>query len=176
MPWRARAFGQRQLRQRAGRPQLKRDPLGSRSSTMTRIVEVRKLAAVDMAWLGTRIIVVEYAFGVVAPLALGIQTLRHTWLASSPSTSQLVLGFWLLGIATNYVPLFLYAVSLARSGTAKAEGAPELPRARPLRGTAVDDPRAIVGSGRCAHPRAQSALMRAPSIPRGTCSGCLTCA
>ena len=28
MPWRARAFGQRPLRRRASRPQLKRDPLG----------------------------------------------------------------------------------------------------------------------------------------------------
>jgi hypothetical protein len=97
---------------------------------MPRLIEIRKLAAVDMAWLGTRLIVAEYAFGVVLPLTLGVLTLRRTLLAAQPSPFQLVLGIWLLGIAANNVPLFLYAVSLARSGTAKAEGTPELPRAR----------------------------------------------
>ena len=34
MPWRARAFVHYQLRQRAGRPQLKRDPLGGAVTTL----------------------------------------------------------------------------------------------------------------------------------------------
>jgi hypothetical protein len=37
---------------------------------------------------------------------------------------------WLISIAANYLPLFLYAVSIARAGTVKAEGEPELPHAR----------------------------------------------
>jgi hypothetical protein len=97
---------------------------------VAKLIKIRKLAAVDMAWLGTRIIVGEYAFGILLPLALGLLTLRHTLLAPHPSVSQFILGIWLLGIAANYVPLFLYAVSIARSGTVQAEGKPELARAR----------------------------------------------
>jgi hypothetical protein len=35
-----------------------------------------------------------------------------------------------MGISANYVPLFLYAVSLARSRTVQAEGKPEFRHAR----------------------------------------------
>ena len=38
---------------------------------MPKVIEIRKLAAVDMAWLGRRLILTEYALGVILPLALG---------------------------------------------------------------------------------------------------------
>lgn len=88
---------------------------------MPKLIEVRKLAAVDMAWLGPRIIIIEYAAGVILPLALGFLTLRST---------QTLLGVWLLTIAANYVPLLLYAVSIARLGSVEAEGGPEIKHAR----------------------------------------------
>src|SRR5262249_1023376 len=97
---------------------------------MSRLIQIRKLAAVDMAWLGARLIVVEYLAGVVLPLALGVFTLRSTWLSSHRFTWQTLLGIWLVTIAANYIPLFIYAVSLMRSGTVDSEGKPEIKNAR----------------------------------------------
>jgi hypothetical protein len=73
------------------------------------LIEVRKLAAVDMVWLGTRIVVAEYALGVVLPLALGLVSLVMG-LSQQPDLAnwQVVFGIWLVTIAANYVPLFLY--------------------------------------------------------------------
>jgi hypothetical protein len=97
---------------------------------VAKLIEVRKLAAVDMAWLGTRVILTEYAIGVLLPLALGVLTVRSSLSSANPPTWQLLLGLWLIGISANYVPLFLYAVSLANSRTVQAEGKPEIRHAR----------------------------------------------
>jgi hypothetical protein len=98
---------------------------------MLRLIEVRKLAAVDMWWLGTRVVVAEYALGVVLPLALGLVSVG-VGLGHEPDLTQwqVVLGIWLVTIAANYVPLFLYALALARTGTVQEEGQPELKHAR----------------------------------------------
>jgi hypothetical protein len=64
------------------------------------------------------------------PLALGGVTLRSSLSSPHPFTSQTILGIWLVTIAANYVPLFLHAVSLARSGAVQAEGEPERKYAR----------------------------------------------
>ena len=96
---------------------------------MPKLIEIRKLAAVDMAWLGPRVVVAEYALGVILPLGLGGFTLRSTLSSSNPLTWQTVLGAWLVTIAANYVPLFLYAVSIAKAGSVEAEGRPEIPHA-----------------------------------------------
>jgi hypothetical protein len=97
---------------------------------MPRLIEIRKLAAVDMAWLGPKVIVAEYASGVLLPLALGGFTLHSTFSSPNWQTWQTLLGMWLVSMGANYVPLFLYAVSIARAGTVKVEGEPELPHAR----------------------------------------------
>lgn len=80
-------------------------------------LNVRKLVALDMTFLGTRVIVAEYAVGVVLGLGIGILSLLRGvyWL-----------GVPLLWIALNYVPLFLHSVDLARRGTARQEVAAEL--------------------------------------------------
>ena len=39
---------------------------------------------------------------------------------------EILLGLWMMSVAVNYIPLFIYAVLIARSGTAKEEGQPEL--------------------------------------------------
>jgi hypothetical protein len=93
------------------------------------LIEVRKLAAVDMAWLGTRLVLAEYALGVVLPLALGLMSLR-SGLADAAPGWQTLLGVWLVTIAGNYVPLFLYALAIVRGGTVQEEGLPELKHAR----------------------------------------------
>ena len=74
-----------------------------------RLIEVRKLAALDMAGLGTRLVLAEYALGIVLAAALG--TLSLGWgIAHDAELYQwpVLGGIWLLTIAANYVPLFLY--------------------------------------------------------------------
>ncbi|HXS14846.1 MAG TPA: hypothetical protein VN711_01855 [Candidatus Saccharimonadales bacterium] len=85
------------------------------------IIDIKKLAAVDMAWFGSRIIISEYILGVLLPLGLGILSLYK---------GQIVIGIWLITIAANYVPLFLYAITLKRAGRVEAEGKPEIAHAK----------------------------------------------
>lgn len=85
------------------------------------IIEVRKLAAVDMAWLGWRIIIPEYLFGILLPLGLGFLSLYR---------GQILMGIWLVTIAINYIPLFIYAVHLKQTNSIQKEGIPEIVRAK----------------------------------------------
>jgi hypothetical protein len=89
------------------------------------VIEVRKLAAVDMAWLGARMVVTEYALGVMLPLVLGILSLRAGLAQQDLLNWKTILGTWLVTISVNYVPLFIYAVAIARAGTVQEEGLPE---------------------------------------------------
>jgi len=92
------------------------------------MINIRKLAAVDMAFHGTRFIVAEFALGVVLPFILGLLSLRSglhiafTW--------QVVIGIWLMTIAANYIPLFIYSVLIAKAGSVKEEGQPEIANAK----------------------------------------------
>jgi hypothetical protein len=86
---------------------------------MTRFV-VRRLAAVDMyGTVGScrrrRVILVEFIGGVVLCACLGAT------LASTDGETNRLVGWWLLGIAVNYVPLALMAVSLSRPGALDTE-------------------------------------------------------
>ena len=56
------------------------------------MIEVRKLTAVDMAWLGTRVIVTEYALGVMLPLGLGIVSLCAALARQDLANWQTILG------------------------------------------------------------------------------------
>jgi hypothetical protein len=94
------------------------------------LIEIRKLAAVDMAWLGAGVVVVEYALGVVLPIVVGALSIRAGLAQNHPGNWQTVFGVWLLAIAANYIPLFLYALAIARAGTVQVEGGPELRFAR----------------------------------------------
>jgi len=94
------------------------------------MINIRKLAAVDMAWLGAKVIVTEYALGIILPLVLGLLSIRSALFRTAFVGWEALLGFWLVAIALNYIPLFIYAVILARVGTAKEEGQLELARAK----------------------------------------------
>ena len=86
---------------------------------------VRKLAAIDLHFLGTKLILAEFALGVIGPIFFGIWTLRvgnlrsHSW-----QTTAFGAYLFLLGI--NYLPLLLHAVGLVRDGSASAEIADDL--------------------------------------------------
>jgi hypothetical protein len=74
-------------------------------------VDVRRLAALDMH--GTRgsrrrrrLILVEFSLGTVGGAGLGV------WALSWSGVDGVVLGVWLLGLATNYLALTAHVLSL----------------------------------------------------------------
>ena len=85
-------------------------------------INVRKLAALDIVFHGPRLILAEFAFGMVLCATFGL------WSFFSPihSPFMIVIGCYLLGVALNYVPMFLYALSIVRRKSAHQEVAFEL--------------------------------------------------
>lgn len=84
-------------------------------------INIRKLAALDMAFHGSRLIVTEFALGVVGPLALGVLSLareRGRW--------QGVLGMYLIFLGIDYIPLLIYSVAILRKRSTREEVADEL--------------------------------------------------
>ena len=81
------------------------------------MINIRKLAAVDMVWLGARVIIAEYFLGIVIPLILGWISIRAGLSQPVPMVWETALGFWLVSIGVNYIPLFIYAVLISRAGT-----------------------------------------------------------
>ena len=89
------------------------------------MINVRKLAAIDLHFLGPRIILAEFGLGVPIMLALGILSLR-VGLFRTHALWQVVLGIYLLLLAVNYIPMLWCAIDIARHGTAAAELGDEL--------------------------------------------------
>jgi hypothetical protein len=95
--------------------------LGDDDGMLTQASSVRRLAAIDMygarGALGRRrVIVAEFVLGALAGTALGV------WLALAATTlGWRLFGVWIAGACLNYVPLALYALSLARPGRLEAE-------------------------------------------------------
>ncbi|TWJ22966.1 hypothetical protein JD76_03090 [Micromonospora endolithica] len=87
---------------------------------MTLGLDVRRLAAIDM-WgsAGVRwrrwVILAEFLLGVVVSGALGVVSV------SSGGVLRTVVGCWLIGLAANYVPLSVHALTLIRPGALEAE-------------------------------------------------------
>ena len=90
------------------------------------MINIRKLVALDMVLHGTRFILAEYAFGVIVLFLLGLSSIRAGPKGMIYSSWQTLLGFWLLVVSVNYIPPFIYALLIARAGTVKEEGEPEL--------------------------------------------------
>jgi len=84
-------------------------------------MNIRKLAALDLSFLGPRLILTEFSVGVLGCLALGSLTLVQT-----QSLGGRLAGIYLLGLGFNYVPLLFHAISIIRSGAASEEIAEEL--------------------------------------------------
>ena len=94
------------------------------------MISIRKLAAVDMAWLGKKVILAEYAIGILLPLVIGLLSLRSAFVGPFRPFWQTAFGAWLVSIAANYIPLFVYALQIARHGSVEEEGKTELKQAR----------------------------------------------
>jgi membrane protease YdiL (CAAX protease family) len=84
------------------------------------VIDFRKLAALDIAFLGSRLVVAEFSIGVFGSFALGIFTLLR-----SHSVGGVALGSYLLFIGINYVPLLVYAIRIVRLYSARDEVAEE---------------------------------------------------
>ena len=93
------------------------------------VINIRKLAALDIAFHGPRFILIEFALGVFGCAALGLFSL-YFGLLHNPNHSlfSTIMGCFLLWIALNYVPLLIYAMSIVRHDSAQQEVAYELER------------------------------------------------
>ena len=88
-------------------------------------MNARKLAAIDLLFLGPRLVLVEFAIGVFGSLALGIWSVSRG-AQRFHSTWMILFGIYLLFVGINYVPLLLYAIDMASKGNAEQELGNEL--------------------------------------------------
>lgn len=88
---------------------------------MKQTFNFRKLAAIDIVFLGYRLIFAEYAFGAFFSLALGIFVLIR-----GHSVWQVLLGAYLICLGINYVPMLTFTVSIGSKQNALAELGDEL--------------------------------------------------
>lgn len=86
------------------------------------MINVRELAAIEMLWLGSSFVLIEYVLGILLPLAIGAMFLGASAAGVDSSLLTFIAGLWLVCIAINYVPLLIYALQIAQSGTAAYEG------------------------------------------------------
>ncbi|HJZ73029.1 MAG TPA: hypothetical protein VKE51_14890 [Vicinamibacterales bacterium] len=84
------------------------------------MVNVRRLAAVDLSGLGPRIIIPEFAVGVLGAPALGVLTVLR-----SQSLGMTAFGIALIGLGVNYIPLLIHAIELVRRSAVEAAIADE---------------------------------------------------
>jgi glycerol-3-phosphate acyltransferase PlsY len=102
--------------------QLREDMLASE-----RMINVRKLAALDIAFHGPRFILIEFGLGVFGCAAFGLFSLYFAFLhGPAHALFAAIIGCCLLWIALNYVPLLLYAIALTRRKSVQQEVAFEL--------------------------------------------------
>jgi len=89
-----------------------------------RLVDFRKLVALDILLHGRPFILAELGIATPILLAIGVQQIA----AGLPNAHaiNLVLGFYLTLTGMNYVPLLLYAVIISKKNSAEKEGEAEL--------------------------------------------------
>ncbi len=90
------------------------------------IINIRKLAALDLVFHGPRRILAEFAGTVVVSGGLGMYSLFAFIRNPNHPLLTIIIGLVLSWIALNYVPLLLYAISVVRSKSAQQEVAFEL--------------------------------------------------
>lgn len=82
----------------------------------------RKLAAIDLAFLGPKLIVSEFTLGVLLSIALGVFVL----LRGHRSPAQIALGLYLISLGLNYIPMLVYAIAINKAKSARRELGNEL--------------------------------------------------
>ncbi len=84
-------------------------------------INLRKLAALDILFLCPRLIVAEFAFGVLFSVALGLFVLVR-----GHAFCQLPLGTYFICLGINYLPMLVYAVAVGNKANAREQMAGEL--------------------------------------------------
>lgn len=82
---------------------------------------LRKLAAIDIAFLGYKFVLAEYAVGVFFSAALGLFVLYR-----GHSLWQVALGIYLICLGINYIPMLAYTLFIANKESARTELGTEL--------------------------------------------------
>ncbi|GCF10992.1 hypothetical protein [Dictyobacter arantiisoli] len=90
------------------------------------IINIRKLAALDLVFHGSRLVLAEFAIAVIVCGSIGIFNLFAFFRNPNHSLFTLIIGLILCWIGLNYVPLLLYAISIVRGKSAQQEVAFEL--------------------------------------------------
>ena len=90
------------------------------------LINIRKLAALDIVFHGPVLILVEFGLAVGLGVLLAAFSLSSFIRFSDHPLFALILGLVFLGIALNYVPLLLYALRFAWRKNAELEVAFEL--------------------------------------------------
>ena len=90
------------------------------------VLDPRKLAALDLVFLGPQVIITEFLAGVFLSAALGIFVLVR----GHGSPGQISLGLYLISLGVNYVPMLIYAIAITRAKSAWAELGSELDNRR----------------------------------------------
>ena len=83
-----------------------------RLPTEGRVINIRRMVALDITLHGPRFIGIEFGVGTPAILAIGAYLMY---------TGPFILGAYLLLTGMNYVPLLAYAIMIIRGGSAKEE-------------------------------------------------------
>jgi len=89
------------------------------------MIQVRKLVAVELTFLGPKIVFAEYGFAVLVGAAIGVLSLR-VGLFRAHALWQVLLGIYLLFLAFTYVVLLGVAIRMARRANVRDEIADEL--------------------------------------------------
>lgn len=97
----------------------------ARTMTTRASIDLRKLAAIDMAFLGSKFVLAEYAAGVLLSMALGLFVLLR-----GHSFRRTALGLYLVSLGINYVPMLVYAARIGSKQAARATVGDELTEER----------------------------------------------
>jgi hypothetical protein len=94
------------------------------------MTNIRRLVTMDIALMGTRMALAEYALGIVLPLILGMIAFNTHLFGPTFDLSKMSILIWLAGIAANYLPLFVFAILIAKTRIIKEEGLPKVVQVR----------------------------------------------
>jgi hypothetical protein len=86
------------------------------------IINVRKLAALDIVFHGPKFILIEFALAVFICGSIGLLILH----GANHSPLMIILGSFFLGVSLNYIPLLLYSINIVKHKSAQQEVAYEL--------------------------------------------------
>jgi hypothetical protein len=86
------------------------------------MINVRKLAALDIVFHGPKFILIEFALAVFICASVGLSILH----GANHSPFNVILGSFFLGVSLNYLPLLLYSISIVKHKSAQQEVAYEL--------------------------------------------------